>query len=204
MVFLGETGFTHLLVGGAAAAAGLSAAWLLLVLVAATLEAATSGRLALLRFTGCPLVWRRRLLRLLVPALAPVLGLGGGALPATASPGGPAGPSHGPAGVGWPAAALAGLPLPDRQPAADTERGTDRTVAPVVVEAGDTLWQIAARLLPAGADAGAVAGLCSLLYSTNRRLIGDDPDLIRPGQRLRVPASAFQPATATPVEEEDR
>jgi nucleoid-associated protein YgaU len=68
------------------------------------------------------------------------------------------------------------------------------------VRPGDTLWRLAAGLLPEDADTGAVASLCARLYELNRAVIGDDPDLIRPGQRLRVPHDS---ATAH-TEEEDR
>jgi nucleoid-associated protein YgaU len=44
-----------------------------------------------------------------------------------------------------------------------------------VVVAGDTLWGIA------GAD-------WPRWYAANRALVGPDPDLIRPGQRLAPPA----------------
>jgi nucleoid-associated protein YgaU len=68
------------------------------------------------------------------------------------------------------------------------------------VRPGDTLWRIAAGLLPASVDTAAVASLCGRLYDLNRAVIGDDPDLIRPGQRLRVPAGS----TTAHREEEDR
>jgi hypothetical protein len=56
----------------------------------------------------------------------------------------------------------------------------------VVVRDGDTLWAIAQRHLgSAGADA--IGRACSRLYELNRAVIGDDPDLIHPGQRLRLP-----------------
>jgi len=57
----------------------------------------------------------------------------------------------------------------------------------VVVRAGDTLWALAERALPAGADNGAVTARWHRIYRLNRDLIGPDPDLIQPGQRLRLP-----------------
>jgi nucleoid-associated protein YgaU len=57
----------------------------------------------------------------------------------------------------------------------------------VVVEPGDTLWRIALRHLPPGAGAAEVMGACSRIHELNRDVIGDDPDLIHPGQRLRLP-----------------
>ena len=72
---------------------------------------------------------------------------------------------------------LTGLPLPDRPGGDDA----------VVVRAGDTLWALAERALPAGADDGAVTARWHLIYDLNRDRIGADPDLIQPGQRLRLP-----------------
>lgn len=59
------------------------------------------------------------------------------------------------------------------------------------VEPGDTLWGIAARTLrdrdggwPDGADVGR---FWRRIYAANRAVIGDDPDLIFPGQQLSLP-----------------
>ncbi len=57
----------------------------------------------------------------------------------------------------------------------------------VVVRRGDTLWDIARRHLPAGASDAQVARAWPRWYAANRVVIGSDPALIRPGQRLRVP-----------------
>lgn len=65
----------------------------------------------------------------------------------------------------------------------------DRTArAEVVVRRGDTLWSIAARQLPAGAGAAEIAEAWPELYAANREVVGENPSLIRPGQRLLVPA----------------
>jgi hypothetical protein len=62
------------------------------------------------------------------------------------------------------------------------------TVAPrVVVRPGDSLWAIAARHLPAGASDRQVADQWHRIYATNRAVIGDDPDVLHPGQRLEIP-----------------
>ncbi len=53
---------------------------------------------------------------------------------------------------------------------------------------GDTLWQLAADRLRSSASPGEVAALVHDLHHRNRGVIGPDPDLIRPGQRLAVPA----------------
>jgi len=57
----------------------------------------------------------------------------------------------------------------------------------LTVHPGDSLWAIARRLLPAGADDHEVALASGRLASANRTTIGADPDLILPGTRLRVP-----------------
>lgn len=59
----------------------------------------------------------------------------------------------------------------------------------VVVRRGDTLWDLAARLLGPQAGAAEVAREWPRWHAANRDLIGPDPDLIRPGQRLRPPAA---------------
>lgn len=58
----------------------------------------------------------------------------------------------------------------------------------VVVQPGDTLWGIARRHLPEGASQAQVAAAWPAWYEANRETVGPDPDLIRPGQVLLVPA----------------
>ena len=57
----------------------------------------------------------------------------------------------------------------------------------VVVRPGDTLWDLAERSLPAGATAAQVAARWPVWWSANREVIGDDPDLLHPGQALQAP-----------------
>ncbi len=103
-------------------------------------------------------------------------------------------------GVAWPALAdpartpdVTGLALPDRAIGA----APSSTAAPpcrhpvastVVVRPGDSLWSIAAGLLPAGAPDREVSAAWHRLHRTNLARIGTDPDLILPGTRLVVPA----------------
>lgn len=61
-------------------------------------------------------------------------------------------------------------------------------VVEVVVHRGDTLWAIAARSLGDAATDQDVAEAWPRWYAANRDVIGDDPDLILPGQRLLAPA----------------
>lgn len=67
----------------------------------------------------------------------------------------------------------------------------------VVVRAGDSLWSIASRHLGPGASAQATAIAWHQWYAANRHVVGDDPDLIFPGQRLRQPANAASSAHNT-------
>ncbi|RZU15747.1 hypothetical protein EV645_3285 [Kribbella rubisoli] len=60
----------------------------------------------------------------------------------------------------------------------------------VVVREGDSLWALAARELGAGASNEAIAARWPEWYAANRHVIGDDPDLILPGQVLRVPPTS--------------
>lgn len=60
--------------------------------------------------------------------------------------------------------------------------------ATVTVAPGDTLWAIAARHLPAGADDAQIAAAWPVWYAANATRIGSDPDLVRPGLVLSVPA----------------
>ena len=93
------------------------------------------------------------------------------------------------------AAALSGLALPDRVVGAPPGLGVPREPATrpphtVVVQAGDSLWSIAAELLPAGADDRRICAEWHRLYRVNRNRIGADPDLILAGTVLEVPRSA--------------
>ncbi|MGY4643072.1 LysM peptidoglycan-binding domain-containing protein [Cellulomonas sp. URHB0016] len=62
--------------------------------------------------------------------------------------------------------------------------------ATVVVLRGDSLWRIAARHLPAGADDAQVAAAWPAWYAANAELIGADPGALLPGQVLVVPPTA--------------
>ena len=62
---------------------------------------------------------------------------------------------------------------------------TEPTTATIVVHDGDSLWAISGRLLRPHATTRQVAALWPRLYAANRAVIGPDPDLIHPGQRLR-------------------
>lgn len=80
---------------------------------------------------------------------------------------------------------------------ATSPRAGRGTGAEVVVLRGDTLWSIAARRLPAGSSAAVIDGAWRAWYSANADTIGTDPNLIKPGQILRDPATAGVPAATT-------
>lgn len=80
------------------------------------------------------------------------------------------------------------LPAPDRPAATSKQRPHDRPRT-VVVRRGDSLWALVAARLPGHPSAAQVARAWPQWYAANRGVIGADPDLIHPGQRLRAPAS---------------
>ena len=83
---------------------------------------------------------------------------------------------------------LDGLPFPDRgttvQPVAATSSGDH------VVQAGESLWTIAASGLPPDTGTADVANASAAWYDANRTTIGPDPDVIHPGQQLVAPDAA--------------
>ncbi len=176
---------THLRAGAPSAAspdAVVTAASALLLLGALVwLDAAVAAELAG-RLRGDARVGMRgggRLARWLVSA---ALGSSLVAAPALAAPA----PETVP-GLRAGLAALTGLPLPDRV-VTPADRPTPDRATPVVhtVSPGETLWSIARDRL--GDSRGWPA-----LYRSNARLIGPDPDVVRVGQRLRLPADALTP-----------
>lgn len=189
----GPARFDELLVRACAATAIGCAAWLWLgatAVLAATVRGRPTPRRCLL-----PATVRRALLGACGVALASGL-----VVPAGASEPGST-PDQGPPAV---ATLLDGLPLPDRAADASGPRVAGRpapaAAAParstgpapstgrsVTVRPGDTLWAIAAADLPGGAEPDEVDRHWRLLHDLNRDLLGPDPDLIHPGQRLRLP-----------------
>ncbi|QYJ02492.1 hypothetical protein KUV85_09080 [Nocardioides panacisoli] len=85
--------------------------------------------------------------------------------------------------------ALGGLPLPDRATsgAATTRTASRPDEAVHVVRRGDHLWGIASARLPGDATDARIAGHVRDIHEHNREVIGPDPDLVLPGQRLRLP-----------------
>jgi nucleoid-associated protein YgaU len=77
---------------------------------------------------------------------------------------------------------------------------TSETAVPpaLVVEPGDSLWAIAQERLGAGASPQQVAEEVERIHALNRGRIADDPNLLFPGQELRLAAPGAQEAPATP------
>ncbi|CAN7287558.1 LysM peptidoglycan-binding domain-containing protein [Terrabacter sp. LjRoot27] len=65
----------------------------------------------------------------------------------------------------------------------------------VTVRRGDSLWTIAARHLGPGTSDAQICREWPRWYAANRDVVGDDPDLLVPGQQLRPPSSTSHPAT---------
>jgi nucleoid-associated protein YgaU len=76
---------------------------------------------------------------------------------------------------------------------APVPRRVTAPVETVTVRRGDSLWSIAARHLGAGATDAEIAVAWPAWHALNADLIGDDPDLIHPGLRLRVPTDGDHP-----------
>lgn len=79
-------------------------------------------------------------------------------------------------------------PQPDLtalSPARPAVPGSDRVE--VVVRRGDTLWSIAARHLGGDPSDAEVAAAWPAWHAANRDVVGEDPDLLLPGQVLRAP-----------------
>jgi len=72
---------------------------------------------------------------------------------------------------------------------APTPRRTTAAHDLVTVRRGDSLWSIAARHLGPGTSDAEIAWEWPRWYAANRAAVGDDPDLLVPGQLLRPPPS---------------
>lgn len=92
-----------------------------------------------------------------------------------------------------PTADRAGLPNPERPETKDpiTRPSTRDTEShqQIVVKRGDNLWDIARQHLPEGASNADINHEWHRWYDANRQVIGDNPDLILPGQILTPPQS---------------
>lgn len=82
---------------------------------------------------------------------------------------------------------LAGLPSPDRVVGSVLPVPARHQPGIHVVRPGDTLWDIAEADLGGRADDGVVTAHWHRIHALNLAVIGADPDLILPGQELRLP-----------------
>lgn len=91
--------------------------------------------------------------------------------------------------AGAPTTSAPAAPAPAVPPPAAPARAAAPAASPAVtVATGDTLWDIAAAHLPAGAGVAEIAAAWPRWYEANRDVIGADPDLLVPGQQLVAPA----------------
>ncbi|MCZ4498427.1 MAG: hypothetical protein JWQ74_980 [Marmoricola sp.] len=191
MTFSGSPlSFDQLLTRGAAVVLGAVLVWVLVLVLAVLVEAVTAGRVRLALALGCPRVAHRWLLAVAGAAISATV-----LVPSSAQ----ASPSE-----TYQADVLDGLSLPDRtaggppravaadmNSSAQPRARTRATVSAwVTVRAGDSLWAISRSLLPPDASPRRIAQHAHRLFVHNRRAIGENPDLIRPSQRLAVPPSA--------------
>jgi nucleoid-associated protein YgaU len=168
--------FDELLVSGCAAALALCGCWWWLVTSVVVVQVWRSPAPG--PTPGVPRAVRRVLLAACGVALVGVT-----AAPALATPGAVHHDADRPT-----RSALQGLPLPER-PLGGLRAPHRPPTAPavVVVAPGDSLWAIACTRLGPGASDADVAAYSRRVHLLNRTTIGDDPDLLRPGQRLVLP-----------------
>jgi len=88
-------------------------------------------------------------------------------------------------------APVSGIDWPQQRPPRPATSTT------VLVRPGDCLWTIAARRLESGASAARITVAWRAWYVANRTVIGPDPSLIHPGQRLVRPAAVATTSSAT-------
>ena len=199
-------------VGADAAAAELAgvALWLVAVWLCAGLLAGAGARLP----GACGQV-ADRIARAVLPRAVYRLAAGAAGLGIVLSPLNPIGAAAStPSATGNPPVAVAHLghetpdwpiggPAQPRSPRWPTSPPTGRAgrtgaepagrPSAVVVRPGDSLWRIAAEHLPAGHGARRVAVAWPRWYAANRRVIGADPDLVRPGEVLHPPTEGPHP-----------
>lgn len=199
-----DRGFEDLLVAGCSLAL-LGCGWWALLATTAVVTDVLRGR-AGHRTRGVPDVARRWVLAACGLALAGTTAAGT-LVPATAAPGADVpgrqgqaqtahtaqtAPGRGPADERL----LTGLPLPERAVGTLAARLGGTAPASVTVSPGDSLWTLTASALErAGRPAtpAAVAAAWPRVHEANRSVVGADPDLIHPGQRLVLPAPPTSP-----------
>jgi hypothetical protein len=76
-------------------------------------------------------------------------------------------------------------------------REPPREATGLLVERGDSLWSLAERHLGPAAPPATVDRLWRRWYAANSHVVGPDPDLLVPGQRLRIPPAPPNRTTPT-------
>ncbi|MET1088942.1 MAG: LysM domain-containing protein [Arthrobacter sp.] len=94
---------------------------------------------------------------------------------------------------GWQPAAPVISPGLLAAPATRSADDTGTEAAAVTVIAGDTLWDIAAAAMGPGASDVEIAMQWPQWYEANRAIIGQNPDVLLPGQILQPPSAAQPP-----------
>lgn len=89
---------------------------------------------------------------------------------------------------GPPPTDLAHVPVHESTSPVDPDRPRlPRRHGEVIVRAGDSLWRIASEEIGQRATDAQVTTAWRRIYDANRAVIGGDPGLIRPGQKLSLP-----------------
>ncbi|GAB3545523.1 LysM peptidoglycan-binding domain-containing protein [Arthrobacter tumbae] len=69
----------------------------------------------------------------------------------------------------------------------DSVSAPDAAQTEIVVQPGDSLWTLAARQLGPAASDAKIAELWPQWFAANRDVVGDNPELLQPGQILHPP-----------------
>jgi nucleoid-associated protein YgaU len=181
----GADAVADLVVAGCTVALAVALTWLWVVSTVTVAELA-SGRIR-------PGAGTTRRLVLLACGAVVVVGAGAPAVAAGA-------------GAGEGSELLAGLALPERAVAPRTHRSRPAPFVPAraggtdayVVRPGDSLWSIA-KAHPAG---DSTDERWRAIWMANRDVVGADPDLIHPGQALRLPDPHTDPHTDPHIEKD--
>ena len=210
--WLGHVGTDHAAAELCLAGLWLVAAWLA-VGITASVAAALPGGAGRLGAGIAHVVLPRTLYRIVAGAT----GLGVLVTPGLAT----AAPTSSPASVAssatptpyWPTDAP--VPTPHWPTDATAHRGEHRPTPPqhrrhshpdhhpdaartVVVQSGDSLWSIAAEHLSGRPTPRRIAVAWPRWYAANRPVVGDDPNVIVPGQHLHTPSEGTAPSEAGP------
>lgn len=186
--WVADVGADRAVVALAGAALWLAAAWLGAGL-AAGVAASLPGTLGRAGHRLAATLLPRTCYRLIAGAagLGVLLGpVAAGATTAGASTTAPGHPAPASPSVSAPRLPASSLPAP-ALPATARRSAPGAADPTVTVRPGDSLWRIAAAHLPPGASAARIAAAWPRWYAANRRTVGADPDLLLPGQPLRVP-----------------